>query len=172
MGCPSAIAPPLTFTRRSSHSSIFPTDNAWAANASLASIRSTSVSCQPARSRQRRVAYTGAIPISAGSTPTLANARMRASTGSPSAWAFASLIIITAAAPSLIEEALPAVTEPKLSNAGCSRANPSALASARGCSSVSTIAVCPLRCVTMGTISSLKRPVSIAALAFCCELSA
>ncbi len=29
--------------------------------------RSTSASCQPARSRQRRVAYASAIPISAGS---------------------------------------------------------------------------------------------------------
>lgn len=88
--------------------------------------------------RQRRVAYTGAIPINAGSTPTLANARMRASTGKFNARALASLIIITAAAPSFMDDALPAVTEPRLSNEGFKRAKPSALVSVRGCSSVST----------------------------------
>lgn len=56
---------------------------------------------------QRRVAYTGAIPINAGSTPTLANARMRASTGKFNARALASLIIITAAAPSFMDDAFP-----------------------------------------------------------------
>ena len=166
------MAPPFTFTRRSSHSSIFPTDNACAAKASLASIRSTSASCQPTRSRQRRVAYTGAIPMSAGSTPTLAKARIRANTGKLSSCALASLIIITAAAPSLMDDALPAVTEPSLSKVGSRRASPSALASVRGCSSVSTTNDCPLRCVTTGTISSLKRPASIAIRALCCECSA
>ncbi len=74
----------------------------------VASIRrSTSANCQPTRSRQRRVAYTGAIPINAGSTPTLANARMRASTGKFNARALASLIIITAAAPSFMDDAFP-----------------------------------------------------------------
>lgn len=115
---------------------------------------------------QRRVAYTGAIPINAGSTPTLANARMRASTGKFNARALASLIIITAAAPSFMDDALPAVTEPRLSNEGFKRAKPSALASVRGCSSVSTTNVCPLLWVITGTISSLNRPASIAARAF------
>lgn len=115
---------------------------------------------------QRRVAYTGAMPISAGSTPTLAKARIRASTGKFNARALASLIIITAAAPSLMDEAFPAVTEPWLSNDGFKLASPSALASVRGCSSVSTINNCPLLCVLTGTISSLNRPASMAARAF------
>ncbi len=112
------------------------------------------------------------MPISAGSTPTLAKARIRARIGSPSSNALASLIIITAAAPSLMLEALPAVTDPRRSKVGCRLASPSALASTRGCSSVSTVRAAPLCSVTTGTISSRKRPESIALRALCCELSA
>ncbi len=85
-------SPPLTLTRRSSHSSILPTESACAANTSftLASIRSTSANCQP-RSRQRRVAYTGTIPINAGILRQHWRMRVRASTGKLDAQCLASL---------------------------------------------------------------------------------
>ncbi len=98
---------------------------------------------------------------------------MRANTGTPSALAFSALISITAAAPSLRVEALPAVTEPSFLKAGRSLANASAVLLARGCSSVSKITGSPLRCgILTGVISSTKRPAAIAAAALACEFAA
>lgn len=48
IGCPSAMAPPLTFTFSGSKPKVFPTARNCAANASLASMRSMSASCSPA----------------------------------------------------------------------------------------------------------------------------
>ncbi|MNG03197.1 hypothetical protein D3C84_862660 [compost metagenome] len=67
-----AMAPPLTLTLLASHCSSLPTARAWAAKASLASIRSSCSRLQPALARQRRVALTGPMPMIAGSTPALA----------------------------------------------------------------------------------------------------
>ena len=65
-------------------------------------------------------------------------------------------ISTTAAAASLMPEALPAVTVPLLSNTGLSLAMPSMEASARTCSSVSKATV-PLRdLISIGRICSLK----------------
>ena len=52
-----------------------------------------------------------------GSTPTVAEARIRARGRRPSATAFAAEVITSAAAPSLMPEALPAVTVPSFLNA-------------------------------------------------------
>ena len=72
-----------------------------------------------------------------------------------------------AAAPSLMPLALPAVTVPLGRKAGFRRASFSIVVSGRGCSSVSTTMGSPLRWgTTTGTISSLNRPLSMAALAF------
>src|ERR1700738_1911142 len=96
-----------------------------------------------------------------------------------------------AAAPSLMGELFPAVTEPLAWNAGFSLARTSIEVSARGSSSVSTGNVCvvgfdeedldlqeaPLPLVesdviftSKGMVSSLKFPPAIAARAFLCEL--
>ncbi len=72
----------------------------------------------------------------------------------------------------MIPDALPAVTEPSLANAGRSLASASWVTPKRGNSSVSTT-VSPLRpLIVTGTISSLKRPAVIAASALFCEAAA
>ena len=79
----------------------------------------------------------------------------------------------TAAAPSLIPEAFPAVTEPSFLKTGRNLDKLSKLASFLGNSSVSKTTGSPLRCgMTTGTISSLKRPDSIAATALFCDSKA
>ena len=82
----------------------------------------------------------GPVPIMAGSTPACAHDTTRArGADSPRRSAALREAITTAAAPSLIPEALPAVTEPQaLSNAGLSLASPSAVVLGLGCSSSAT----------------------------------
>ena len=77
---------------------------------------------------------------------------------------------MTAEAPSLVCEELPAVTVPLTWKAGRSLANASIEVSRRGPSSVSKtisrmFAAPSTRRTVRGTISSLKRPASIAAMA-------
>ena len=71
---------------------------------------------------------------------------------------------ITAHAPSLIPDALPAVTVPVGLTIGFSFASPSAVVSARGCSSASTTRVSPFfpLATCTGTISPLKNPAAFA----------
>ena len=86
----------------------------------------------PARRSTFCVAGTGPVPITAGSTPTTADASTRTSGLSPSDSAFSGDMINIAAAPSLSGELLPAVTVPRTGkNAGLSAAKPSAVQSAR-----------------------------------------
>ena len=106
-----------------------------------------------------------------GSTPPSAPATHVAIGVTPSSLAFSSDITITAAAPSLIPEAFPAVTilpgSPSfVLNAGRSFARPSIVELARGPSSVSNTIVCFFCLTSTGTISSLNAPDSIAAHAF------
>ena len=68
----------------------------------------TSPTSQPALARQRCTAGTGPMPITAGSTPALAYATIRPSITAPVRDAYSSDATSTAAAPSLIPEALPA----------------------------------------------------------------
>ena len=82
-----------------------------------------------------RIASTGPMPMIIGSTPAVQYARMRASGLRPSSCAFFAVAITSAAAPSLMPDALPAVTEPSLTNAGRSAASVSAVVPARGYSS-------------------------------------
>ncbi|AMD55400.1 hypothetical protein ATO49_20135 [Mycolicibacterium fortuitum subsp. fortuitum DSM 46621 = ATCC 6841 = JCM 6387] len=112
------------------------------------------------------MASTGASPVEAGSTPTDAQDLMVARAGSPSL----SLAMASTAAASFAPHALPAVMEnPSISGcSGLSAASFSSVVSRRGCSSVSN-SPCGVR---IGTISSLNRPSSIAAMALRCELSA
>jgi hypothetical protein len=82
---------------------------------------------------------------------------------SPSERARSPLVTTTAAAPSLVCDELPAVTVPRTWNAGFSFASASSDVSRRGPSSVSKVMV--WFGTTSGTISSLNRPASIAAIA-------
>ncbi len=101
-----------------------------------------------------------------GSTPAAAEATIRAQGFNPRAAAASSLIKTSAAAPSLIPEALPAVTVPLDRKAGLSFASASLEESRRGLSSVSTSMGSPFRCGTgTGTISSANFPESMAAMA-------
>ena len=63
-------------------------------------------------------------------------------------------------------DALPAVTVPSFLNAGRSLARPSRVVFGRTCSSVSKITVSFFFLTSIGTISSLKRPVEMAFAAF------
>src|SRR5665213_18129 len=172
MGWPSAMAPPLTLTLSASKPSSRLTAQACAAKASLASIKSSSDAFHPARSKASLLAGIGPTPITAGSTPTDAQEAMRASGAMPRRAASAAFIKTTAAAPSLMPEALPAVTVPFLSKAGFNFASVSTVVPWRGCSSVSTT-TSPLRVFTVtGTISSVKRPDFCAASARLCERAA
>ena len=68
------------------------------------------------------------MPITAGSTPTVAHDAIRASGSSPRRRASSAAVISTVtAAPSLSPDALPAVTVPSLLNAGRSLASVSAV---------------------------------------------
>ena len=82
----------------------------------------------------------------------------------PSSFALVSLITITAAAPSLSGQALPAVTEPSGRNTGLRPAKPSAVVPARGPSSLDTTV--PSGRVT-GVISPSQKPFSTLATASC-----
>src|SRR5438046_8912684 len=104
IGCPSAIAPPLTLTFFVAHPMCRFTAIACAAKASLISIKSRSFGSQPARDRQRLEAGTGPIPMYFGSTPAEAKALMRAMGFNPNSFAFFDEARTTAAAPSRSEE--------------------------------------------------------------------
>src|SRR6516225_2021833 len=113
-----AMAPPLTLTLPVSQPRSLLTAQDWAANASFASMRSRSPIDQPAFLRAARDAGIGPVPMMAGSTPAWAQDTMRASTLRFSLAASLALIRTTAAAPSLIPDALAAVTVPSFAKAG------------------------------------------------------
>ena len=173
IGWPIAIAPPLTLTFEVSQPRSLLTAQACAAKASLASIRSRSpivpagLLQRGARGRDRAGAHD--LRIDAGLAPRH-DARRAACW--PSLAACLAVISTTAAAPSLMPEALPAVTVPSFSKAGFSLAIASMVAPWRGYSSVSTM-MSPLRVLMVtGTISSLNLPAFCAASALFCEATA
>src|ERR1041384_6721103 len=97
-----AIAPPLTLTFDVSQPRSLLTAQAWAANASLASIRSRSDALQPAFSSALRDAGIGPDPMIDASTPACAQEAIRASGLRPSLAAWLARISTTAPAPSLM----------------------------------------------------------------------
>src|SRR3954447_13086385 len=127
IGWPSAIAPPFTLTFEVSQPRSLLTAQACAANASFASIRSRSPMFQPAFLSAAREAGIGPVPMIAGSTPAGAQDTIRASGVLPRLAASLAVISTTAAAPSLIPDALAAVTVPSLLNAGRSLPIPSSV---------------------------------------------
>src|SRR5258708_32521919 len=110
------MAPPFTLTLAGSQPRSLFTAQACAANASFASLRSRSQIGQPALLTAARDAGIGPEPITAGSTPAVAQDTIRASGCTPRRAASLAVISTSAAAPSLMPDALPAVTVPFLSN--------------------------------------------------------
>ena len=156
------MAPPFTLTLLMSGCSSRSQANTTDANASLISTRSIWSSVSPARSRTLAVAGIGPVSMVMGSTPARAKLWNRARGRSPSAFAFSSLMIRTAAAPSVICDELPAVTLPSSLNAGLSLARDSRLLSGRMPSSRTKTSL-PLSVSTVtGTISFSNRPSSVA----------
>ena len=149
---------------------------AWAANASLSSTRSSWSTARLARSSALREAGIGPRPIVAGSTPATALETMRAIGRHPSSRARASEVTSTAAAPSLMPDELPAVTDPDPSRlkAGLSDASLSRVVSGRGGSSTDTSTpASPFAAdAEIGTTSSANRPASWASAQRCCDDSA
>src|SRR5579884_1647814 len=82
------------------------------------------------------------------------------------------LITITAAAPSLMPEAFPAVTVPSLAKAGLSFASASSVVPARIYSSASTVTSPFFVLIVKGAISSLNLPAFCAASALFCDARA
>ena len=116
------------------------------------------------------MAGTGPTPMTRGATPALAAPLTRASGSSPYRSTAASEASSRAAAPSLMPDALPAVTLPPARKAGLSAASDSAVVLARGCSSVSTTVTAPRRPGTStGTISPANQPSAWAVAVRCWE---
>src|SRR5271156_5716642 len=158
MGWPRATAPPFTFTFSGLSFSWRVTAIAATAKASFNSTRSTSSSrSQPVFASSFSTASTGAIITHFGSTPLTACATMRAIGCLPKRAAFFSLVTITAAAPSFVPGAFPAVTVPSFLNAGFSLARISSEVSSRGDSSILIMIGSPFFCgISTGTICALK----------------
>ena len=193
MGCPRAMAPPLTLSLASSSPSSRATATDWAAKASLASTRSMSATPTPARSMALRQAGTGPTPMILGSTPAWPQPVSLAMGVRPYLRTASPLATIRAAPPSLRPEALAAVTRwmrlPQCSawtasgegskvwttvslrssgptgKAPRSFATLSAVVPGLGYSSTAKSTVSRFRRTGTGTISSAKRPLSMAATA-------
>ena len=84
------------------------------------------------------IAFTGPIPMILGSTPADAKLTNRAMGLIPNSFTNSSLIIKTNAAPSLICDEFPAVTEPSAANTGFKLPNAATVVSALGPSSFFT----------------------------------
>src|SRR5207247_3729341 len=100
-GWPSAMAPPLGFTRAGSSSRSRTQAMTWEANASFNSMRSMSLVRSPARASALRDAGMGPRPMQDGSTPALAAARILALGRALRRWARDSDLMPRHAAPYL-----------------------------------------------------------------------
>mmetsp|Transcript_25459 Transcript_25459/g.75251 ORF Transcript_25459/g.75251 Transcript_25459/m.75251 type:complete len:252 (-) Transcript_25459:953-1708(-) len=163
MGCPSATLPPCALTRSAGSCISFRFARSTTEKASLTSQKSTSRTDRPARCSAFGTASAGAVVNHSGAVAASACARTRASTGRPSAAAFARLHSTSAAAPSVTGLALPAVTVPLPSFANTVRSRGSFVRSIlEGPSSAETTR--PFGSVT-GTTSQAVWPMAAAALA-------
>ena len=124
----------------------------------------------------------GPMPMMWGGTPLAAKLTKRASGCKPKRLTAASLARISAPAPSLVCELLPAVTLPRAANTGRSLAKPSMLVSGRGPSSMFTVRLLMLTwplakskarsSISTGVISSANSPAAMAASARRCDSTA
>src|SRR3954453_10401595 len=173
IGWPSATAPPFGVTIASSTPSMRVACTVTPANASLISTTSRSSVVAPIRFNAFSSASAGTVCSDANRSADIPYASIRATGVSPSRRTAPSLATTTAHAPSLICDALPAVTVPSSVNAGRSVASRSTVVSARMPSSRSTTSGSPLRCGTeTRTTSSSNRPASHASAARACERAA
>ena len=181
-GWPSAIAPPIGLTTSGFRPRVLITANAWAAKASFSSIQPMSARLKPAALSAAGIASIGPMPISSGGTPRDAKLTNRASGCKLNCLTAFSLANISAPAPSLVCELLPAVTLPLAANTVRSLASASSVVSARGPSSRLTVRavvlISPLsrlgvRSTTCtGVISSANAPACCAARALWWDCSA
>jgi hypothetical protein len=132
------MAPPLTLSLSMGMPRWRAEGSTWAAKASLISTRSMSSMVMPARRNAWRDASMGPRPMISGLSPVTPDETTRASGVIPSSAARVSLMTMTAAAPSLSGQALPAVTSPSGRKAGLSSASFSTVVPARGPSSLPT----------------------------------
>ena len=126
-----------------------------------------SFNARPAASSALREAGTGPIPMISGGTPAMPHETILASGFRPRRRASSASATTSAAAPSTIPLALPAVTNPSLPNEGLRAARPSSVVSGRRWSSFSTRTVLPRSFTSTGVISSANAPRSTAAAAAC-----
>src|SRR5262249_19925289 len=174
-GWPSATAPPFTFTRAGSMPSSLITATDCTENASLISYRSTSSGFHPVLAQSLRMPSTAAIITHSGAVPLVASPTMRTIGCGPSCLAREPEVTTTAADPSFIVEALPAVTVPSFLNTGFKFASDADEVSSRGPSSLSnSVDASPffLAGSSTGTIWLLKRHSFHACTALQCELTA
>src|SRR3954468_3023527 len=158
MGWPSEMAPPSGFTVSYGKSRSFRQASTWQAKASLSSTSSMALMSRPVLASRRWTAGTGPMPMIRGSTPTTSQPTSRATTGRPSSPAARREATMIAAAPSVIPEALPAVTRPPSRKTGASLASEARVTPSRGCSSVSTWMSPFFPGTVTGAISGAKRP--------------
>src|SRR5439155_18483477 len=140
-GWPNAIAPPIGLALAGSRPMLLITASDCAANASLSSIQSMSARLRPAYRSAAGIASIGPMPMISGGTPRAAKLTKRASGFRSYCLMAFSLARISAPAPSLVCELLPAVTLPLAANTGFSFARPSSEVSGRGPSSSFTVRV-------------------------------
>mmetsp|Transcript_12643 Transcript_12643/g.19425 ORF Transcript_12643/g.19425 Transcript_12643/m.19425 type:complete len:207 (-) Transcript_12643:625-1245(-) len=152
-GWPSAMAPPLLLATARSRPSSFSQARYWAAKASLISTSPTSPSDVPAAARAPAMAGTGPMPMISGAQPARPQPASRASGVRLYLATAASLASSTLPAPSLMPEALPAVTHPSFLNTGLRERIFSSWTSGRGLSSAVT-SCGPLRPFTSTGASS------------------
>ena len=137
-----------------------------AANASFSSKRSMSATFLSIGSSARLIARDGCVRSEVSGPATMPKLTSSAMGVRPRSSALALLVTISAAPPSEICDALPAVIVPSLSNAGRRLPSESVVVSGRTPSSVSTTIGSPLRCGSdTGVISSARRPSFVAVAA-------
>jgi len=163
-GWPNATAPPLTLTLSAESCNNLLLANATTENASFNSTKSKSLTEMPARLAAMGRANDGVVVNHSGVCSASAKPSIFAKGVRPNSFNFSPLTKITAAAPSLIVDALAAVTVPSFLKTGF---NPGILSKKTFLYSSSwLITTSPFRVETVtGTISSLNFPASQAAAA-------
>ena len=157
------------------------TAKAWEAKASFNSIKSISFNVNPAWDKAFGIAFTGPIPMILGSTPAEAKLTKRAIGSRFNSLTISSLITKTKAAPSLIWEEFPAVTEPSAAKTGFKFAKASTVVPNLGPSSFATtydfVSFLPFSftnvcSILIGTIWLSNFPSACAFKAFICDSNA
>jgi hypothetical protein len=123
----------------------------------------------PAFLHASRIDGTGPMPMIRGSTPLIAHERIVASGFRPDAFARAAVVTITAAPPSTMPDALPAVTVPSLPNAARSFESASIVVSGLMWSSWSITTSSLPRLTFTPTISAANLPAFTALAPSACE---